>query len=872
MAGHMMLPETSIGPIAGWHTDTVVNVLFIILSFITAIFLSSLVYHLIVTKFHLGKLHKFLPESTFLIIIGVIVGIIVRFTSNERLFDYVMLISDDLFLLFLIPPIVFEAGYSLNTSFFFRYFILILVYAVLGTLLNALCVSFTLWGFSFIPGLYSYSFELLEFLLFGALIAAVDPVAVLAVFSDVEVNETLNILVLGESVLNDAVSILLFRLFENVRGRAESGTPFSFGAAEFFLIIVKFIYMSVGGFILGVLFGLIGIFFSKFTYIVPRIEPMIVIIVAIASYIFGESILVSGIIAILFSAICLGHYLKLNITSDNSQTIKTSLSIVALIFESSIFLYIGVALLVIRLRWDTAFILLALAFTLLYRFVVTYFLTFFYNLIQWKRNREKVSLRSQFVMSYGGLRGAVSFSLSFVIPIVVIDPLSVERKEIIITATIFIILFTIFVNGGTIGYLIKLLKIPTASKSLKDVTDTLKSEDNYVKAQELFVLESINDIKNYQKDEATSYETRLKLTIKKIKKLVEILKKGNTQALSVTKVDSSVILKRKQRAYEVELRWKEYLNNLNFDQLAETPQVIDYCINYLNKLLTRREGDKNLEDEHFENNEEQQSTIINIENAEEDEQRLFQIFQQVGIITIEKTNNSIQIEEWAADDEYFYYLKRILNQLNVVHWLECARKTKNKIKLQIEGSVIEYDKLLYVLFHLLESQTKFIRHEIEHLRAMHFASKVFDLSINNTMFAVQTIAGTRRIERRLRSFWVRLDKWIKKLLIRELNEEEKSLIYSYNLLNREMYLEKELEKEEEEEMEAELQRREKRHKEKTKHLSNYFSLKYHPKVNMLRIKEQGKESIRDSEELSNQLTFLMEKSSVSSDENLNKNL
>ena len=104
--------------------------------------------------------------------------------------------------LFLIPPLILESGYFLQNEFFTKHLSLILLYAVIGTLLNTVAIGVSLWVFDF-SSLYRYHFNLLDCIMFASLIGNVDPVAVLSIFDDVGVNETLYMLVFGESVLND---------------------------------------------------------------------------------------------------------------------------------------------------------------------------------------------------------------------------------------------------------------------------------------------------------------------------------------------------------------------------------------------------------------------------------------------------------------------------------------------------------------------------------------------------------------------------------------------------------------------------------------------------------------------------------------------
>ena len=89
----------------------------------------------------------------------------------------------------------------------------ILLFAIVNTLFNTILIGLTLWGFSFTPLYGGTEFQLLHCLVFAALISAVDPVAVLATFVEIQVNDMLYIVVFGESLLNDAVSVVIKMTF-----------------------------------------------------------------------------------------------------------------------------------------------------------------------------------------------------------------------------------------------------------------------------------------------------------------------------------------------------------------------------------------------------------------------------------------------------------------------------------------------------------------------------------------------------------------------------------------------------------------------------------------------------------------------------------
>ncbi|PRD36436.1 UNVERIFIED_CONTAM: Slc9a3 [Trichonephila clavipes] len=153
--------------------------------------------------FHVSpRLANYCPESCMLLLVGVALGLV--------LFNAGMVVgplTPTVFFFFMLPPIVFDAGYFMQNRLFFDNIITILVYAVIGTIWNALSIGVSLWAVG-LTGIFGYEVSLVEMLLFSSIISAVDPVAVLAVFEEIHVNEVLYIIVFGESLLNDAVTVV----------------------------------------------------------------------------------------------------------------------------------------------------------------------------------------------------------------------------------------------------------------------------------------------------------------------------------------------------------------------------------------------------------------------------------------------------------------------------------------------------------------------------------------------------------------------------------------------------------------------------------------------------------------------------------------
>lgn len=116
----------------------------------------------------------------------------------------------DVFFFYLLPPIIFESGYFMPNRSFFDNLGTILLFAVIGTFFNCFVIGFSIWGFSQSSGVgwIPLPLNMLHCLVFASLLSAVDPVAVLAVFEQIHVNEVLHIVVFGESLLNDGVTVV----------------------------------------------------------------------------------------------------------------------------------------------------------------------------------------------------------------------------------------------------------------------------------------------------------------------------------------------------------------------------------------------------------------------------------------------------------------------------------------------------------------------------------------------------------------------------------------------------------------------------------------------------------------------------------------
>uniref|UniRef100_A0AAZ3QGG4 Sodium/hydrogen exchanger n=1 Tax=Oncorhynchus tshawytscha TaxID=74940 RepID=A0AAZ3QGG4_ONCTS len=398
------------------------------------------------------------PESCMLILLGLVLGGIVLLTSKKQLYQ----LEPGLFFLFLLPTIVGDAGYFMPARLFFDNLGAILLYAVVGTLWNAFCTGFCLYGVKLL-GVIDQKVQagLMEFLLFGALISAVDPVAVLAVFEEVHVNETLFIIVFGESLLNDAVTVVLYKVYMSF---VEVG-PENVQTADYFKGVASFLIVSIGGTMVGLIFAALLAFITRFTKKVRIIEPLLVFLMVYLAYLTAELFSLSAILSMTFCGIGCNKYVEANISQKSRTTVKYTMKTLASIAETIIFIFLGISAVdKSKWAWDTGLISCTLIFIFVFRALGVVMQTWVLN---WFRlvPLDKID---QVVMSYGGLRGAVAFAL-----VVLLDAERVPAKDYFVATTIIVVFFTVMFQGLTIKPLVNWLKVPRATNRKPTINEEI---------------------------------------------------------------------------------------------------------------------------------------------------------------------------------------------------------------------------------------------------------------------------------------------------------------------------------------------------------------------------------------------------------------
>ncbi|KAL6080330.1 hypothetical protein STEG23_036301, partial [Scotinomys teguina] len=413
------------------------------------IFFSLLVLAICIILVHLlirYRLH-FLPESVAVVSLGILMGAVIKIIEFKKLANWKEeeMFRPNMFFLLLLPPIIFESGYSLHKGNFFQNIGSITLFAVFGTAISAFVVG---GGIYFLGQADVISkLNMTDSFAFGSLISAVDPVATIAIFNALHVDPVLNMLVFGESILNDAVSIVLTKV---VLQLADPWPPNGRTA-----LLEQFVAQLAGTLLPGSECFPPSWLCSLF--LCPDAESRLSWLAAAAA------VNKQGIMAILFSGIVMSHYTHHNLSPVTQILMQQTLRTVAFLCETCVFAFLGLSIFSFPHKFEISFVIWCIVLVLFGRavniFPLSYLLNFFRD--------HKITPKMMFIMWFSGLRGAIPYALSLHLGL---EPM--EKRQLIGTTTIVIVLFTILLLGGSTMPLIRLVDIEDARahrRSKKDV-------------------------------------------------------------------------------------------------------------------------------------------------------------------------------------------------------------------------------------------------------------------------------------------------------------------------------------------------------------------------------------------------------------------
>jgi len=383
-----------------------------------------------------APLSRILPLPFTVILVGIGMGINTASNTWPAIaFMQQFQLTPDLVMFVFLPALIFESGYNLNARQLIKDLIPVLVLAVPGLLLATFIVGFALHWIMGMP--------LALALLFGALISATDPVAVISLFKELGAPLRLTVLVEGESLFNDATAIVLVHI---LLGIVVAG---SFDATGLLGAGGQFLYVFFGGALLGLLIGLI---FCEWMHLLsenPSGILVLSIILAYVSFISAEHFLhISGVMAVVGASLVLGVYGITRIPHHAGEYLRESWEFFAYISNALLFLLVGLSINLESLYNHLPYILLAIGFVLLARIPSIYL---FLPLALRHFKLPSVRKGDMHIMCWGGLKGGLAIAIVLSLP----DTLA--GKQLLLDMTLGVVVFTLIINAPTIKPLMNYL-------------------------------------------------------------------------------------------------------------------------------------------------------------------------------------------------------------------------------------------------------------------------------------------------------------------------------------------------------------------------------------------------------------------------------
>ena len=385
-----------------------------------------------------------LPETIGVMILSIIVSLLfaasyfidkVYFdfvTDFARRIDFKTILFD-----FLLGILLFAGAIHVNLKGLLKEKITVFIYATFGVIISTFIIG-TL--FFYIASWIGLNISYLYSLVFGALISPTDPVAVLALLKKAGAPKHMEIKIVGESLFNDGVGIVVFL---SVLSLATMMHEFDLSH-----IASDFGKEAGGGFLMGFILGHLGKRCIKSVHKQAVIAVHISLAIVMGGYVLSDILHISGAIAMVVAGLIIGHSLHAKaVPEDLKNYLNIFWKVLDEIFNAVLFVLIGIVM--ITLEFDIQHLLLGIASILVVLFA-RYIAILLSNLFLQKSHRA--SKKESIILTWAGLRGGISIALALSLP-------EGEVKDIILYATYVVVVFSIIAQGLSIEKLVsKLLK------------------------------------------------------------------------------------------------------------------------------------------------------------------------------------------------------------------------------------------------------------------------------------------------------------------------------------------------------------------------------------------------------------------------------
>ena len=460
------------GEHGGGHHADFAPILFVIIAMIVGA----------LTRFLLAKVN--LPFTVALLIIGLGVGLIGRHdllveldlggrvidaSMLDRSIDWASKLDAHLILTVFLPILIFEAAFAMDVHTFKKSFVNSILLAVPGILMALFATAGLMWllvesGI----GLTTWTWPMV--LLFGTVISATDPVAVVAILKELGASKKLGTLIEGESLLNDGTAIVIFNVL--FAGIIASYDPSQ--AAEGLHPVLEFFRVSFGGVLIGAIFGYIGIRWMRRVFNDMLIEITIIVALAFLTFFvcehgFGHGNGVSGVLGLVTLGLIMAGPGRTKISPEVQHFIHEFWEFTAFTANTLIFLIVGVVI-AERTNFTTDDIIVLLIVYVIIHLVRAAVIIILMPLM--KRAGYGIGKNHAPAMWWGALRGAIGLALALIVESN--EAIPVEMRDQFLFLTAGIVTMTLLINATTMKAVAKKLGLTSVSKTKKYVLDTAK--------------------------------------------------------------------------------------------------------------------------------------------------------------------------------------------------------------------------------------------------------------------------------------------------------------------------------------------------------------------------------------------------------------
>ena len=481
--------------------------------------------------------HSRLPYTVGLFAIGIILGVMNRtgvFQSLPELHDAVSSVANinpDLILYLFLPILIFDAAYELNLHIFKKTLANATLLAAPGLIICMLLTGTLMMGVAtFIPGFESWTWAFA--LMFGALISATDPVAVVALLHELKTSKRFSTLVDAESLLNDGTGIVCFMLFFGAYAAGETTH------ASPVITFIREVGLST---LLGFLLARIVIWFITRINSEEMVQNSVIILAAYLTFILSQYYLgVSGVIALVAFGLTVTYVGKPRLKPQVNTFMEHFWELLTYIANTLIFILVGVVIAEkVDFSWGALGVLILIYIALnLIRFAMIMLL---YPVM--KRLGYGLTRRESVILTWGGLRGALAMTLALMVSYTPAIPEDIRSQVLFFTAGI--VTLTLCINATTMRALLNrlgLTHVPSArtmlayriEKSIRDNSEKylegLKKRDalegaNWHKVESYMTAQPQEPAKNPQ-NKAMLPEIRLRVLDKEKAICREIYEEG----------------------------------------------------------------------------------------------------------------------------------------------------------------------------------------------------------------------------------------------------------------------------------------------------------------------------------------------------------